>query len=118
MAKAAKQKPAEKRDVTREIDVDCGRLFGVSLEQAAAYLREVQAANPGKSLCLVEKWYGYEDNGFVFSYDEIETDEEFAERLAVEQAKRERERRAAEAALERKRDEAELSRLKRKLGVA
>lgn len=105
-----------KRVVAREIDVDCARLFGVSLGEAASYLAEVQAANPGKALTLEEKWYGYEDNGFVFSYDETETDEEFAARLAQAEAKREREKAAAEAALQRKQDEAELARLKRKLG--
>lgn len=108
-------KKTERRNVQRQFDVDTARLFGDSLKASAEYLLEVQAAHPDKALSLTEGWIGYEDNYFAFSYDELETDEEFEAR--IEQEKLRRERAAAEAAQQRKKDEAELRRLKAKLGV-
>ena len=82
--------PARKK-VERIIDVDVSRLFDVTLSEAASYLFEIQTANPGREIYLVERWLGYEDSEFRFVYDELENDEEYEARMEQERRQQEKE---------------------------
>lgn len=102
--------------VDRTIDVDTSRLFS-DLDTAAAYLKEVKSKHPDKQLTLDEQWCGYEQNGFVFTYFEEETDEEYnfrVEQLRMVEANKAKEQARAK---EREKDLKELRRLKGKLGI-
>lgn len=117
---ASKNKAPARKKVERIIDVDVKRLFDVPLQQAASYLREVQAAHPGQDLHLVEHWSGYEDNEFRFVYDELENDEEYESRMEQERLQQEKERADLKRKAEIKAIDREIELLNRKrrgLGV-
>lgn len=105
-----------KKLVTRELDVDTNRLFGDSLGDTVAYLNEVKAQHPDKLLSLEEKWHGYEDNYFVFSYEELETDQEVADRMELKRREAEEARRREDEERSRREDERQFEILRRRLG--
>lgn len=111
---ANKNKAPARKKVERIVDVDVDRLFDVPLQQAASYLREVQAAHPGQDLHLVEHWHGYEDNEFRFVYDELENDEEYEHRIEQERLRDEKQRKELERKAKIKAIDREIELLNRK----
>lgn len=111
---ANKNKAPARKKVERIIDVDVKRLFGVTLSEAASYMFEIQAANPGREIYLVEHWSGYEDSEFRFVYDELENDEECEARMELERLKQEKERAEMKRKAEIKAIDREIELLNRK----
>ena len=105
--------PARKK-VERIIYVDVKRLFDVTLSEAASYMFEVQAANPGREIYLVEHWSGYEQNEFRFVYDELENDEEYEHRIEQERLRADKERKELERKAKIKAIDREIELLNRK----
>jgi hypothetical protein len=103
----------ERRTVEEFVYADCERLYG-PWDVAIAYLQELREKYP--TATLEEKWTGYEDMEMRVSWSRPETDEEMAERLRVEAAMAEHERRERIRQKERLRDEKEYVRLRTKLG--
>lgn len=104
-----------RQTIEEKIDADTGRLYG-PIDGAIQYLKDMKAKY-GSGVSLDEHWSGYEDMDMVFVFTREETDAEMNRRIGIE---KERERMAAEEAKRvkaRKADMAELERLKRKLGV-
>lgn len=109
-------KENKKQMVEGVVDLDTSRLFD-DLDRVISYLREVKAEHPDKVLHLDEHWYGYEDNEHRFVYSRLETDEEFNQRIEIEEAnaKRIAENIAREKIKNQKLKQ--LEQLKRELGI-
>lgn len=76
------KKPDERLKVERQVDIDTKRIFDQPLPEIISYLSEVIAANPDKEIFLSERWPGYEENEFLFVYEELEGDTEYEARMA------------------------------------
>jgi hypothetical protein len=109
MTKASKRKQIEVKE-----DIDFERLCG-PLPGAIAYLQELFNQNFEQTLDITTTGYDAVE-GSVVSYRE-ETDEEYSFRLEREAFTRRFEKEQQEAREQRQRDEAELRRLKTKLGI-
>lgn len=103
-----------KKIVEQYLTCDTDRLYG-SLSEAIKYLQEVYKEHPEAT--LYENWTGYEDMSMVFSFSRLETDEEYALRIEREEMVRKNREKEKAREEQRKKDLAELTRLKRKLGV-
>lgn len=72
-----------KMQITREIGIEKESIF-TEVGAAISCLRKIKAKIPGKTLFLSEKWLSHDENCLVISYDDIESDVEYAERVAEE----------------------------------
>lgn len=105
--------------VTRTIEINRNDLFDKKIDDVIDFLLKIKKENTDKELKLQEEWSGYEDNYFVFSYEEYEDDEEYDIRIeSIEKQEREQlEKKRKDKLLKEKREqikkiEEEISRIK------
>lgn len=102
--------------VIETVDVDTTRLYGF-LDEAIAYLKEVNEKYAGTDISLVENWTGYEDMEMVFTYTREETAQERNRRKALEREQEEARARDRAQCAEREKKLAAYNKLKKELGI-
>lgn len=107
----------KKETKTRNIVVDEDELIGVPLGRAISFLTKLMGEHPDKELYLDLNLHGYDTASLDISYDELETDEELAEKHASILRARAEVERAAKAKKDRDKDMKEYKRLQGKLGL-
>ena len=100
-----------KRQVERRISAD--RIYG-SLDAAIKFLQEVKEKHP--SATVSEHWTGYEDMELVVSWREEETDEEYRNRLDLEERQRRSAQKEEDQRREREKRQEKYEELKREFG--
>lgn len=73
---------AERNLIARSHDLEAGELFGRTIEDMIAYLRDQHALHvpQGVTATVEQGWHGYEENYFRLEWESLETDEEFEAR--------------------------------------
>lgn len=71
----------EKLIVTRKVDINS--LNDNSLSDIIDYLQDLQKQY-GEDVILYEDWWGHEDFSYAIQYNELESDEEYNERIQKE----------------------------------
>jgi hypothetical protein len=72
----------ERNLIERSHDLDADKLFGGTIEDMIAYLRDQHACHvpQGITATVEQNWGGYEENRFSLQWQALETDEEFEAR--------------------------------------
>lgn len=105
----------ERQVVDVLIDVDTNKLYG-PLPEAIRYLQDIRDSIRGHEISLYENWTGYETMNMCFTYQRLETDQEYEDRLNRERLYEQAYQQEIARLSDRKKKEAEYERLKRELG--
>ena len=103
-------------NIVETFAADTSRLYG-SLDEAIAYLKEVNEKYAGTDISLAENWTGYEDMDMVFIYSREETAQERNRRKALEREQDEARARDLAQRAEREEKLAAYNKLKKELGI-
>lgn len=103
-------------NIVETFAADTSRLYG-SLDEAIAYLKEVNERYAGTDISLEECWYGYDNMEMVFTYTREETAQERARRKALEREQEEARARDRAQRAEREEKLAAYNKLKKELGI-
>jgi len=107
-----------KRFVARKL-TDFKFDFGVSILELTEQLNAIHKKYPKKTVTLDVEYHDYNDGNpeYFFSYEELETDEEFNSRVEYEKERERVYREEKEKKQAREKELAEFHKLKRKLGI-
>ena len=103
-------------NIVETFAADTSRLYG-SLDEAIAYLKEVNERYAGTDISLEECWDGYDDMEMVFKYTREENAQEKAYRKRLEREQEEARARDQAQRAEREEKLAMYNKLKKELGI-
>lgn len=97
---------SEKKLIRKDIPVEYDELFASSLDDTILYLQSIRAQYPTQNLELCEDCDDYSKN-FSIHYSEMETDEEFEDRIKIEELKKKQEEKQKQVLIRNKKKETE-----------
>lgn len=119
MAKPKSDTTQERLMIERNVEFDEAKILDVPIADAVSFLYDLQAKHPDNKLFMSMDHYGYNssDVSLKISYESIETDEEYNDRIKQLLLEQERSRKFQEMERKRAADFKTLHALELKLGI-